>query len=446
MNIFLILPNQLFETTIEHLKTYKYDKIWIFEEPHYFSSSIIKPNKIKIAYLRACMRYFYDILKKDFDVEYYEFDKASLNPKYSYYSFELTDYKLVEKYKSQGIVVNELETPMFILTRKDLDIYNKRKGVSHATLYELAKKKLGILEGVKNQDVYNRSNPRTEVPYNSALDFVNSSNRGYYEEAIRYANKSSFKNHVGNPTIETLGVYPISTKDALKHYEDFLKRNLDKFGLYQDVIQDDNVFMYHSVISPSLNNGLLIPMELIKIVRKYEGKTSINNYEGFVRQIIGWREYMRYLYLYKYEELVNSNSFKNEKRLDKTWYNGTTGLMVIDSEIAKAIKYGYSHHITRLMIFLNFMILSEIRPDDIYKWFMEVVSIDAYDWVMVSNIYAMGYFSKIGMRRPYLSTSNYILKMSNYKRDGVWDKLWDEKFRNFVIEKKIGFYYRNIRK
>ena len=97
------------------------------------------------------------------------------------------------------------------------------------------------------------------------------------------------------------------------------------------------------------------------------------------------------------------------------------------------------------MIFLNFMILSEIRPDDIYKWFMEVVSIDAYDWVMVSNIYAMGYFSKIGMRRPYLSTSNYILKMSNYKRDGVWDKLWDEKFRNFVIEKKIGFYYRNVK-
>ena len=446
MNIFLILPNQLFQISKTHLRTFRYDKIWIIEEPHYFSSISIKPNKIKIAYLRACMKYYFDNLRSEgFNVEYFDFDKVSLNPKNNYYSYELTDFKLMDKYKRQGIVINEIQSPMFLLTKEDLDIYNRRRGVSHASLYELTKKKLGILEGIKNQDVYNRSNPRIEVPLNSRLNFINSSNERYYEEAIRYANRPIFKNHIGNPTLETLGVYPISSKDAYDAYEDFLKTNIDKFGLYQDVIQADNPFMYHSVISPMLNNGLLIPENLIKIVRKYEGKTSINNYEGFIRQIIGWREYMRYLYLYKYDELINANSFNNYNNLGKEWYSGETGLLIIDKEIKKAIKYGYSHHITRLMIFLNFMIINEIKPEDIYKWFMEVISIDAYDWVMISNIYAMGYFSKVGMRRPYLSTSNYIIKMSNYKKDGIWDKIWDEKFRDFVKSRKINFYLRSIK-
>lgn len=440
--IFLILPNQLFQETIVHLKKVDYKEIWIVEEPHYFSTSLIKPNRIKIAYLRACMRYYYDnLLKEGFNVIYKDFDNSQLSSKEEYYSFELTDYKLADKYHKKGIRINEIETPMFILKRVDLDGYNKRKGISHASFYELSKKKLGILEGVKNQDVYNRSNPRKDVPFHP-LNFINKSNKRYYEEAIKYSSK--FKGHIGNPTLETLGIYPICSKDAYEAYEDFLKDNLDKFGLFQDVIQSSNSFMYHSLISPMLNNGLLTPLNLIKIIRKYETKIDMNNYEGFIRQVIGWREYMRYIYLYKYEELL-TNSFGNDKRLGKDWYSGTTGLVVIDKEIEKAIEYGYAHHIIRLMVFLNFMIINEIRPDDIYKWFMEVVSIDAYDWVMVSNIYSMGYFSKIGMRRPYLSSSNYIIKMSNYKKDGKWDVIWDDKFRSFVKSRKINFYLRSIR-
>jgi len=437
--IFIILPNQLFQETIEHLRKFKYDEIWIIEEPHYFSTPAIKPNKIKIAYLRACMRYYYDnLIKEGFKVIYKEFDKSFI-PKGEYYLFELTDHKLKDKYEKQGIKINEIETPMFILTRDDLDKYNKRKSISHASFYEFSKQKLGILEGVKNQDVYNRSNPRIEVPNNIK---INKSNK-YYEEAIKYSNK--FENHVGNPTIETLTIYPISSKDAYERYELFIRNNIDNFGLYQDVIQSSNPFMYHSIISPMLNNGLLVPMKLIKIIRKYEGKIDIKNYEGFIRQIIGWREYMRFLYLYRYKELL-SNSFGNNKRLGKEWYSATTGLYIIDNEISKAITYGYSHHIIRLMVFLNFMIINEIKPDDIYKWFMEVVSIDAYDWVMISNIYSMGYFSKIGMRRPYLSSSNYIIKMSNYKKDGKWNVIWDDKYRSFVKSRKITFYLRSIKK
>jgi deoxyribodipyrimidine photolyase-related protein len=441
--IFLILPNQLFEETIEHLQKNKYDEIWIFEEPHYFSTSNIKPNKIKLAYLRACMKYYYDNLKKlGFQVKYKDFENAKLIDEHEYISYELTDHKLKEKYKNQGINIKEIESPMFILKKTDLDLYNKRKTVSHSSFYEVTKKKLKILEDIKNQDIYNRSNPKKEVPIFEKT-FINKSNNKYYEEAILYSQK--FKNHIGSPTLETLGLYPISSIDAYNSYEFFLNIHIKFFGLYQDVIQSSNAFMYHSIISPMLNNGLLTPLKLIQIIRKYEHKIDIKDYEGFIRQIIGWREYMRFLYLYKYNELL-TNSFNNDKRLGKEWYTATTGLYVIDNEISKAIKYGYSHHIIRLMIFLNFMILSEIRPDDIYKWFMEVISIDAYDWVMISNIYSMGYFSKIGMRRPYLSSSNYIIKMSNYKKDGKWDIIWDEKFRNFVKSRKINFYLRSIKK
>ena len=395
------------------------------------------------------MKYYYNNLitkEKIKNISYNECsDKEILNSNNNYFCYEINDYKLLNKYKSLNIKINEIETPMFILNKTDLDIYNKRKTISHSSLYELSKNKLGILKGIKNQDVYNRSNPKNEVSLNQNLNFVTSSNKKYYEEGIEYSLKSIFKEHLGNPTIDTLKIYPINSKDAYEAYEKFLKNNIEYFGLYQDVIQDNNPFMYHSIISPMLNNGLIIPIELIKIIKKYESIIPINSYEGFIRQIIGWREYMRYLYIYKYEDLIKSNNFNNKNKLNNNWYSATTGILIIDNEIKKAITYGYSHHIIRLMIFLNFMILNEIKPEDIYKWFMEVISIDAYDWVMISNIYSMGYFSKIGMKRPYLSSSNYLLKMSNYKKDNKWNIMWDNLFRSFVKSRKINFYLRTIK-
>ncbi len=359
----------------------------------------------------------------------------------------MNDFKLREKYKKLGILENitEYETPMFIMTKKDLDSYN-RKTPTHASFYEFSKNKLGLLEGVKNQDVYNRSNPREAIEINQTLTYINKTNINYYKEAIEYSDSALFKNHVGNPTLESMCFYPINSKDAYKSFQYFLDNNLSKFGLFQDVIRDNNPFNYHAIISPMLNIGLLNPLKLIDIYKSYKSKIPIESYEGFIRQLIGWREYMRYLYLYKYDDLIKSNNHHNTKTIDKSWYSGTTGLLLLDNEIKKAIQFGYAHHIIRLMVFLNFLLLSEIKPNDIYKWFMEVVSIDAYDWVMIPNIYSMGYFSSIGMKRPYLSSSNYLLKMSNYKKDGKWDVIWTDKFRSFVSSRKINFYLRSIKK
>ena len=450
MSIFVILPNQLFENNYDFLNSY--DDIYIIEEPHYFSTYEIKPNKIKIAYLRACMKFYYNDLIKKINknkVHYIEFSSL----KTSNYSFikkniniyEITDFKLKEKYKKLGIHINEIQTPMFLMTIPQLDKYD-RPTPSHASFYEMTKKELGILEGIKNQDAYNRKNPKITIEVDTNISYITSSTVSYYKEAIEYSYLEVFKEHVGNPTLETIKIYPITSKDAYKSFEYFLETNFKDFGNYQDVIQDTNPFMKHSLISPMLNNGLLNPRKLIEILKRYKNKISVEAYEGFIRQLIGWREYMRYLYLYKYELLISGDNYKsNTKKMPLSWYNGTTGLKVIDNEIKKAITYGYSHHIIRLMVFLNFLLLSEIKASDIYKWFMEVVSIDAYDWVMISNIYSMGHFSSIGMKRSYLSSSNYILKMSNYKKDDKWNLIWDEKFRTFVKKNKINFYLRSIK-
>ena len=454
MKIFIIFPTQLFEETIEILDNY--DKIIIIEEPHYFSSNEIKPNKIKIAYLRACMRLYYNNLKKiknKTKIIYVPF-KNEINYKFLFnndelFSFHLNDFKLRDKLKKNGIIINEIEdTPMFLMSINDLNNYNKRKTPSHATFYEMVKEKLGVLVGVKNQDIYNRLNPKTIIQFdNHNPNLINNDNYDdYYKEAINYSKKTIFKNNIGSiPTLDILKNYPISSQLSYKSFIYFLDNHLKNFGLFQDVIQDSNPFIYHSIISPMLNIGIITPMRLLQILKTYKDKVSLNTFEGYMRQLIGWREYMRYLYLYKHKELIKSNSFNNKKILDKGWYNGTTGILVIDNEIKKSLIYGYSHHIIRLMIYLNFMILNEIKPEDIYKWFMEVVCMDAYGWVMIPNIYSMGNFSKVGMRRPYLSSSNYIIKLSNYKKDGKWDIIWDNKFREFVKSRKIYFYLRSIK-
>lgn len=450
MDIFLILPNQLFEPNRDFLSKFK--KVYLIEDPHFFSSDI-KPNKIKIAYMRACMRCYYDeLLSLNIDVEYIDFKDLKSNDyiflknhKYRFYAYELNDFKLEEKYNNLSIDINELDTPMFLMNRNDLDGYDK-KSPSHATFYDFVKSKIGILEEVKNQDKYNRSNPKDKIKIDYKVSYINSNNIKYYQDAINYAKSNLFKDHVGDPNTENMRLYPINSKDAYKAYNYFLDNHFKSFGEYQDAIQKENPFMYHALISPMLNIGLLNPIKLINQIRDYEHKVPINAYEGFVRQVIGWREYMRYLYLYKHRDLESSNNFDNSKELDSSWYDATTGLEPIDTEIKKALEYGYAHHIVRLMIFLNFFIINEIHPKYIYKWFMEVVSIDAYDWVMIPNIYSMGHFSSIGMRRPYLSSSNYVTKMSDYKRDGKWDLLWDDKYRSFVLTRKIGFYMGSIKK
>ena len=167
---------------------------------------------------------------------------------------------------------------------------------------------------------------------------------------------------------------------------------------------------------------------------EYAEKANIpvNSLEGFVRQILGWREYIRAVYEAKGVEERTRNYWQHTRKIPISFWAGKTGIAPVDDAIRGLLNTGYNHHIERLMILGNFMLLCEFDPDEVYRWFMTMY-IDSYDWVMVPNVYGMSQYADGGLMstKPYISGSNYILKMSNYQK-GEWSEIWDGLFWRFI--------------
>ena len=204
--------------------------------------------------------------------------------------------------------------------------------------------------------------------------------------------------------------------------------------------------MFHTVLTPYLNIGLITPTEVVNRIIDYSENHNIpiNSYEGVIRQIIGWREFIRGIYLEDGVKQRTTNFWKFDRSMPSSFYDGTTGILPIDVTIKKLLKNAYLHHIERLMIMGNILFLLKINPNHVYRWFMEL-HIDAYDWVMVPNVYGMSQFSDGGLMstKPYISGSNYILKMSDYKK-GDWCAVWDALYWNFINENR-DFFRKNPR-
>jgi deoxyribodipyrimidine photolyase-related protein len=206
--------------------------------------------------------------------------------------------------------------------------------------------------------------------------------------------------------------------------------------------------MFHSLLSPYFNSGLLDPLECINEIEKkyFESKDAIpiNSVEGFIRQVLGWREFIMGVYWDNMPQYKQQNFWSHKKELSKSWYTGETGIPPLDSAIKESINFGYTHHINRLMIISNLMNLSGIDPNAIHKWFMEMY-IDSADWVMVPNVYGMGTFADGGIfsTKPYICGSSYMLRMSNYKK-GEWCDVVDGLYWRF-IENNLNFFKTNPR-
>ena len=205
-------------------------------------------------------------------------------------------------------------------------------------------------------------------------------------------------------------------------------------------------FLYHSVLSPLINIGLLSPQQVVSEALKAGKKKNIplNSLEGFIRQLIGWREFIRLVYEREGTKQRTTNYWGFKRNIPKSFWNGTTGIEPIDIVIQKTLKTGYCHHIERLMVLGNFMLLCEFDPDEVYRWFMELF-IDAYDWVMVPNVYGMTQFADGGLMttKPYISGSNYLMKMGDWKK-GEWTTIWDGLFWRFMNEHR-NFFSQNPR-
>jgi deoxyribodipyrimidine photolyase-related protein len=266
----------------------------------------------------------------------------------------------------------------------------------------------------------------------------------YSIEAAHY----TLRNFALNPgEVHPESMYPLTHDDAERWLDDFLQQRFAEFGPYEDAIVSKEHWLNHSVLTPMLNVGLLTPDYVVNTALAHAERyaTPLASLEGFVRQILGWREFIRLFYEHYGSAQRTRNYWNFTRDIPSSFYTGTTGIAPIDHTIKKLLQTGYNHHIERLMILGNFMLLCEFHPDAVYRWFMEMY-IDAYDWVMVPNVYGMSQFADGGMMctKPYISGSNYVLKMSDYKADGHWEKIWDALFWRFM-HKQRDFFGTNPR-
>ena len=427
--IFLILPNQLFD--IKHFtKSFKYI---LWECPHFFTD--YNYNKKKLLLHRATMRYQYDLMKKNgYSVVYVEFGKklAETEQYTLYYPINKLDILKLPR----NTIIYDKDTPNLLLTREHINRYREKTDkFFFNAFYMWSKKELNIIPKIKSQDKLNRQKPKNIIcvsqPYEEIS--VRKDISKYIDEASKYVEKH-FKNNCGMLGKENGFIYPITRTDSIKWLDHFIKNKLKNYGNYQDYIDKNNRHLCHSLMSALINIGLINPGDIIDILEK-ERKTRdipMNSYEGFIRQLF-WREYQHLCYLYVD---FSGNYFGNNKLLGKEWYSGNTGIIPVDDSIREAFDTGYLHHIKRLMVIGNYMNLCNIKPSEGFRWFMEF-SCDSYEWVMYQNVYDMVFFSTGGktMRRPYISSSNYILNMSNYSKDS-WCEIWNTKYRAFINKNK----------
>ncbi len=277
-------------------------------------------------------------------------------------------------------------------------------------------------------DYENRSRfPKKEV----VPKFNNEGENAYITEARIYIEKH-FSTNYGNGDAPYFFITDFEM--AAGRLSDFLMNRFEKFGVYEDAIVANEHVLHHSVLSPLLNCGLLTPQQVIDAALDHAVNYDIplNSLEGFVRQVMGWREFVRIVYEREGGRQRTTNYWKFSRKIPASFWTGTTGILPIDITITKILRTGYCHHIERLMVLGNFMVLCEFDPDEVYRWFMEMF-VDAYDWVMVPNVYGMTQYADGGLMttKPYISGSNYLMKMSDYNK-GKWQNIWDGLFWRFM--------------
>lgn len=454
----LIFPNQLFKSS--PILALDCD-VYLIEEFLFFNH--YKFHKQKIAFHRATMKAHEDYLKSlGIRVHYIEAqtdlsDVRKLIVKLiasgldELHLIDPNDNWLEKRIKkaSKNLSIRWYESPLFINTREELNPFfsASKKKFFQTSFYKKQRFERNILlcngtpsGGKLTYDSDNRKKyPKNKNPPKIALP----EKTDHHKEAESYVNKH-FRSHYGQ--LNDSFVYPTDYHASEAWFEEFLKNRFQEFGDFEDAIVQKENFLNHSILSPLINVGLLHPMTVIKRAINYaeKNRVPINSTEGFVRQILGWREFIRGVYNAKGSEERTKNFWNFSRKIPPSFYTGTTGIDPVDDVIKKVLTTGYAHHIERLMILGNFMVLCEFDPNEVYRWFMELF-IDSYDWVMVPNVYGMSLFADGGLMstKPYISSSNYIMKMSDYKK-GDWQSSWDGLFWTFM-NKHRNFFLKNPR-
>ena len=342
-----------------------------------------------------------------------------------------------------GIEREVLPSPKFITSRDDFEQYrSSHKRLFMAEFYKWQRRRLGVLldedgEPIGGQWSYDEDN-RKKLPKGVVPPSLPKPKWTTHTETLVDIVDRSFTEHPGNGASFWL---PTTEAQAKRWLTSFLRDRFDLFGDYEDALSKEHGTVFHSVLSPLLNTGLLTPDFVLEKALSFAeaNDVPINSLEGFVRQIIGWREFIRGAWNTLPESHWQQNFFRHQHGLSDDWYRGTTGIPPLDDAIQRADATGYNHHIERLMVVGNMMLLCRIAPDVAYRWFMEMY-VDSADWVMAPNVFGMALFSEGGAftTKPYICGSNYLRKMSDYGK-GPWCDIVDGLYWSFVDDNRRVF-------
>jgi deoxyribodipyrimidine photolyase-related protein len=456
----VLFPNQLLEH--EPIKLYKkglIDEIVLWEDPVFFGDRrgsphgprILKLNRMRILYMRVAMRLYQEWLtSKGISVtrmSVYDLWTMPVSQRYKQLqsdvpmiAFDPADALLTRR--MQKVNIQFMDSPSFMMTSEWANEYYKTvrnaKRLQHAPFFAFMKKKLNVLVSTPNMDTQNRSpfpnnHELPPTPYIQTLQYAGMREVWWKEEVKELERRDIFWDNPGPVEDPRL---PMTHRDVRNWLDKFIQERFSLFGIYEDAVVSSSQYVYHSGMSIYLNMGLITPRELLDTITAHGKDVDVATYEGYVRQLIGWREYARFYYLNVPPSIYTRNVFKcKNKPLAKAWYaedSNATGFKVVDEAIRDAWKYGYLHHIRRLMVLSNFMTLSEIHPDRVFAWMYEF-SLDSFDFVMVFNVYSMGTWGDGGyaMRKPYISGASYLRRMASMK-DPSEIQRWNKMFRDFA--------------
>lgn len=456
--IALIFPHQLFEENPLFEQT---DRFVLIEEHLFFNQ--YRFHKQKLMFHRASMKFYRDFLtKKGFSVSYIEAIKPESDIRVFLSKSEWSRIHVIDPVDNylwrrftkgcqmRGITYYRHQSPGFLNSKDELAHFFRpdKKKFFQTEFYKRERKRLDILIDVQGnpeggQWTFDTEN-RKKFPSRRTPPPVRYPDKTkYHEEAMSYVQANYEQNH---GRLAPTPLYCTDFESAKEWLQQFLETRFEGFGDYEDAMVSTESILHHSVLSPLINVGLLTPGYVISqiLMRAREGNVGINNTEGLIRQLIGWREFIRGVYEAKGTAERTRNFWGFTRKMPQAFYEGSTGILPFDDAVKKVLNTSYNHHIERLMIIGNFMLLCELDPDEVYRWFMELY-IDSYDWVMVPNVYGMSQFADGGLMstKPYLSGSNYLIKMSNYKK-GPWQQVWDGLFWRFMHVHR-DFFLKNPR-
>ena len=405
------------------------------------------------------MRSFRDSLEQaNIECIYYDFNNKFEDPFIKKLSSEIKDNnfscirffeiedkpfenEIMQMISNLDIKCEVLNTPMFLDSRESFkDFVGDKKFLLQANYYKKARKEMDILieneKPVGGKWSFDDEN-RRKLPKGYIIPKLPViKERNDFDEISNFIN-TEFKDHPGNIN----NIFPYTAEQALDWLNTFFEERFKDFGPYEDAIFMGEHFQLHSALSSSMNLGIITPQQIITKAKDYAETNDIplNSLEGFVRQIIGWREFIRGIYQNFSEKMIDANYWNHNRKLSDAWYTGDTGIEPLDDAIKGALEFGYTHHINRLMVLASIMNMSRIHPSEIYKWFMEMF-VDSSEWVMVPNVFGMGTFADGGIfaTKPYISGSSYILRMSNFKK-GDWCEIVDGLYWKFIEDNREFF-------